>query len=193
MSSDKELVRTIKSGNTRAFERLVRQYQRLVAHVVMRMIPNSADREDICQEVFIKVYQKLDEFRFECRLSSWIGRITYNTCVNHLQKKSVPLLSESMPDGRTVECLPSFATAPDDLSEERDMSRRLHEEIDRMPLHYGIVLTLYHLCEMGYAEIAQTLQLPLGTAKSHLFRARRLLKERLLARYELEELWHSGT
>jgi RNA polymerase sigma factor (sigma-70 family) len=193
MDTDRDIVTRVKSRERRAFELLVKNHQRLVSHIVFRMIPNATDREDICQEVFISVFQKIDRFRFECQLSSWIGRIAYNRCLNHLQKKQVPLFEDSSGDDLSIDSCPDRSAPPDLWEEQRDRSRRLNEEIDQLPLRYGLVLTMYHLCEMGYAEIAQITEQPEGTIKSHIYRARKLLKERLLQRYQPEELWQTGT
>lgn len=193
MDADREIINRITCGERRAFETLVTKHQRLVSHIVFRMIPNGADREDICQEVFISVFQKLSKFRFECQLSSWISRIAYNRCLNHLQKRQVPLFEDKSAEGLTVDSCPGNSQAPDCWEEQRDCSRRVNEEIDRLPLQYGLVLTLHHLCEMGYSEIARITEQPEGTVKSHIYRARKLLKERLMARYQPEELWQTGT
>lgn len=193
MNSEQTLVHDILGGNQGAFRGLVQQYERLVRQIVYRMVTNEADREDIAQEVFIKVYQHLGEFRGDCKLSSWIGRIAYNTALNQIQKKRPDLYEDHAPGERTVDSESGDGFTPDEFSEQRDLSRRLHEEIDRLPIHYGIVLTLYHLCEMRYEEISEIIQLPVGTVKSHLFRARKALKEQLLARYDMEELWQTGS
>lgn len=193
MQSEQTLVNDILGGNQGAFRGLVQQYERLVRQIVYRLVVNEADRDDVSQDVFVKVYQHLGEFRGDCKLSSWIGRIAYNTALNHLQKKRPDLYDDHAPADRSLDCESGDWCGPDQFSEERDLSRRLHEEIDRLPVHYGIVLTLFHLCEMRYEEIAEVIQLPVGTVKSHLFRARKALKERLLARYDMEELWQTGT
>jgi RNA polymerase sigma-70 factor (ECF subfamily) len=193
MNGEQTLVEDILGGNRGAFRALVQQYERLVRQIVGRLVGNDADREDVAQDVFVKVYEHLGEFRGECKLSSWIGRIAYNTALNHVQKKRPELYEDRWPGERTVDSECSGGSGPDEDSEYRDLSRRLHEEIDRLPLHYGIVLTLFHLCDMRYEEIAEVIQLPVGTVKSHLFRGRQALKEQLLAHYDMEELWQSGT
>jgi RNA polymerase sigma-70 factor (ECF subfamily) len=189
----KLLVKKTLAGNKKAFESLIEHHQRLVSHVVFRMIQSPADREDICQDIFLKVYENLGGFKFESKLSTWIAKIAYNTCLNHLEKKRVLLFDDISGDDRSLESLPGNAVAPDRLAEEKQTSSLLHSEIGKLPVHYRTIITLYHLDHMSYNEIAEAMDLPGGTVKSHLFRARRLLKERLISKYQPEDLCNLNT
>jgi RNA polymerase sigma factor (sigma-70 family) len=190
---NKLLIKKTLAGNRKAFESIIRQHQRLVSHIVFRMVSNQADREDICQDVFVKVYQHLGSFQFESKLSTWIAKIAYNTCLNYLEKKKVLLFDDISGEERSLESLPGNGTGPDRLAEEKEVSSLLRSEIERLPVHYRTIITLYHLDRMSYKEIAETMELPQGTVKSHLFRARRLLKERLTSKYQPEDLCNSNT
>lgn len=190
MTNSKELIEKITSGNTEAFKSLINNYQRLVCHVVFRMVANEQDRQDVCQDVFIKVYQNLDKFKFDSKLSTWIAKIAYNTCINYLRKKKIPLCGDVSGENGSLEKYLSTTATPDDFAEDQDLSLRLQNEIMKLPVQYRTILTLYHLDEMSYAEIAKITRLPDGTVKSYLFRARKLLKEKLNAKYQQEELWH---
>ena len=90
---EKYIVDEVLAGNREAFVILIKQYEGLVLHIVTPLIGVNEDREDICQNVFIKVYEKLNTFQFKSRLGSWIGNIAYNTSINFLQKKKNILLS----------------------------------------------------------------------------------------------------
>jgi RNA polymerase sigma factor (sigma-70 family) len=188
MTDCRRLVRTILTGDKEAFRALVERYQRLVSHVVFRMIPNQADREDLCQEVFLKVYENLPTFRFDAKLSTWIARIAYNTSVSHLEKAKAYLYERESAEDDPLKRITDSSALPDEYAQARDLSCRLAGEIEGLPVLYGTILNLYHLEGMSYDEIRQIMQLPEGTVKSYLFRARRLLKERLLAKYQREEL-----
>ncbi|OGC79682.1 MAG: hypothetical protein A2145_04495 [candidate division Zixibacteria bacterium RBG_16_40_9] len=189
MAETSELVKEILSGNTRAFENLIQEYRQLVSHIVFRMIPNPQDREDICQEVFIKVYQNLADFRFESKLSTWMAQIAYNLSINYLrQKKMISIEDLAVSEDQEVN-LPAESIQPDKSVEEKDISQRLKNEIDNLPLQFRAIVTLFHLDQMSYDEIGKILNLPEGTVKSYLFRARKLLKERLLSKYQLEDIW----
>lgn len=187
-SESRLLVVEVLNGNPVAFETLIGHYQKLVSHVVFRMVVNRSDREDICQEVFVKVYQNLAGFNFQCKLSTWIARIAYNACVNHLEKKRVPLLDDLYPEKNELEKYPSNAVTPECYAEEQDVSVRVRAEIEKMPARFRAVVTMYHLDEMSYEEIAEVTGMPLGTVKSYLFRGRRLLKDRLTEKYRLEDI-----
>lgn len=187
------LVKKTLAGNKKAFQSIVEQHQRLVSHVVFRMVQNPADREDICQDVFLKVYEHLGGFKFESKLSTWIAKIAYNTCLNYLEKKRVPLFDDLTPEEQSLESFPSRVQGPDRIVEEKEASVLLRSEMNTMPVHYRTILTLYHLDQMSYKEIGETMDLPEGTVKSYLFRARRLLKDRLMAKYQREDLCNSST
>jgi RNA polymerase sigma factor (sigma-70 family) len=183
------LINAVLSGDTQAFKRLIEEYKKLVVHIVFRMVKQERDREDLAQEIFLKVYQNIATFRRECKLSTWIARIAFNTCCNHLEKKQLPMFADIGPEELTIDSFACECSLPDELAEHADMSRRLRDSIDELPPQYGIILTLYHLEEMSYREIGEITEMPEGTVKSYLFRGRRLLKKRLLQKYRVEDLW----
>ena len=189
MDDERGLVGRVLDGNVDAFEHLIDKYKALVVHIVYRMVANREDREDICQEVFMKIYRNLAGFRFESKLSTWIARVAYNTCMNHLDKKREILVDEVRPDPETLDCLSGDTDRPDEVAEDLDVSLRLRAEIEKLPATYRTILTLYHLEEMSYNEIGEIMDVPEGTVKSHLFRARKHLRARLLSRYRKEDLW----
>lgn len=189
MHENRALVERVLAGDNYAFEKLIKKYQRLVTHIVFRMVPNRADREDLCQDVFLKVYKNLQKFRFDSKLSTWIGRIAYNGCLNYLEKKKVPLYDDITDETKEFEQSASADPGPDVLAENRNIGKLLNEEIEKLPVNYRTIVTLYHLDEMTYNEISDVMGLPEGTVKSYLFRARKLLKEALQSKYRAEELW----
>jgi RNA polymerase sigma factor (sigma-70 family) len=184
------LVKKTLAGNKKAFESIIEGHQRLVSHIVFRMVQNTSDQEDICQDVFLRVYENLRGFQFESKLSTWIAKIAYNTCLNYLEKKRVPLFDDLTSEEKTIETVSDCGYRPDQIAEGRETSYLLRDEIDKMPVHYRTILTLYHLHQMSYNQIAEIMELPQGTVKSYLFRARRLLKKNLMAKYQREDLCH---
>jgi RNA polymerase sigma factor (sigma-70 family) len=188
-SESRLLVAEVLNGNSAAVKTLIERYQKLVSHVVFRMITNRSDREDICQEVFIKVYQNLAGFHFESKLSTWIARIAYNACINHLEKKRLLLLDDLHREENALEQYPSDVATPDHYTEMQDIATRVRSEIDKLPVHFRAVVTMYHLEQMSYEEIVEVTGMPLGTVKSHLFRGRKFLKDRLSEKYQLEDIW----
>src|SRR5512137_1325047 len=88
------LLERVKAGDRWAYRTFIEKYQRLVAAIVFRMVYNAADREELSQEVFLKIFAHIGEFQGGAKVSSWIGRITSNTCINHLRKKRLPLFDD---------------------------------------------------------------------------------------------------
>lgn len=173
--NDAELIKQILNGSSNAFELLVNRYQKLVVHITLRIIQRQEDAEDVCQEVFLKIYQNLKKYRHECKLSTWIATVAYNTSLNHLRryKNGDQVKSD---DPVSFERTTAIRT---DEYEKADLYQYIRKQIDQLPLQYRTVLTLYHLEEFSYQEIEQITGMPEGTIKNYLFRAKALLKEKL--------------
>lgn len=158
-----------------AFTFLVNRYQKLVVHITGRLIQRNDELEDICQEVFLKVYQNLGKYRNECKLSTWIATIAYNTSINYLRKYKKG--DEVNPDDSAA--LRNLADYKSNDFERTDLHRYIRDQIELLPVQYRTVLTLFHLDEFSYQEIEQITGMPEGTIKSYLFRAKAILKEKL--------------
>jgi RNA polymerase sigma-70 factor (ECF subfamily) len=187
--TEREIVEKTISGDGEAFREIIDTHKRLVYHIVTRMLANVSDHEDVCQDVFIKVYRNLNKFKHGSKLSTWIAAIAHNTCINFLKKKKVPLIEDYREGEKPADDLMADFNLPSQDAEKADTRARLNLGIARLPVQYRNILTLYHLEEMSYFEICEVTGLPEGTVKSYLFRARKLLKEALLKKYEKEELW----
>ena len=185
---EKVLVSRILDGQVDEFQHIISNYQKLVWHMAARIVKSENDREDICQDVFVKVYKNLRSFKFESKLSTWIGRIAYNCSVNFVQKKKPELYEDISPEGVTLDSLESDFILPDSSAENNNVAKILNKEIMSLPMMYRTILTMFHLEEMTYNEIADITKLPEGTVKSHLFRARKELKKRLEVKYTKEDL-----
>ena len=176
--NDAELVEQILNGNNNAFRYLVANYQRLVLHVVGRIVRRQDEVEDICQEVFIKVFRKMKRFRGESRLSTWIATIAYNTSISHVRK--LARRGEQLyEDNPAVIALERDESLNQKVVEKEEAKKILMEMIELLPVNYRTVLTLFHLEEFSYKEIEEITGMPEGTIKSYLSRARKLLKEKL--------------
>ena len=194
-NSDRELVRKILSGDNNAFAVLIRNNQRLVFSITLRMLNNPSDNEDICQDIFIKAFTNISKFKFESRLSTWIARIAYTTCSNHVQKKKISLLDDLVTkvdedtDGESLSNrIPDESgEMPDDALFSKEVKARLDREIKLLPPLLKTIIGLYHQEEMSYAEISCIMELPIGTVKSYLFRGRRLLRDRLINKIKQED------
>jgi RNA polymerase sigma factor (sigma-70 family) len=184
---EKILIESVLLKDRAAFEKLIRQYEGLVIHIVGPLISNEKDREDICQDVFLKVYEKLHTFQFRSKLSTWIGNIAYNTSINYLQKKKNILLddifkSNNDNDSATYENFISKneTQSPERLLIQKEESRLLAAAVSKLPVIQKTLLLLFHNDELSIDEISLVVEMPVNTVKSHLFRARISLKEMLL-------------
>ena len=160
-----------------AFRHLIKQNERLVAHMIGRLIDHREDREELCQDVFLRVYEKLGEFSFQSKLSTWIATIAYRHGVNHLRKKKIE--TSDIPE---EESFTAHFISDNDIEEEladREMDSMILQWIHQLPVHYKTVLTLYHVDSMNYQEIENITGMPEGTVKNYLFRGRHLLKEKV--------------
>ena len=186
MEDDRSLVTGILKGEPRAFQMLIKQNERLVAHMIGRLVKDRNELEELCQDVFLQVYKKIGEFNFKSKLSTWIATIAYRMAVNNLKKKKMQFLDLGDDDGfreRFIE-----ASDPGRLVEEKDQERFVLQLVDRLPPHYKSVLMLYHVEGLSYTEIAEITEMPEGTVKSYIFRARNLLKESIMKYIGKEEL-----
>jgi RNA polymerase sigma factor (sigma-70 family) len=186
MIDDKGLVQRILEGDMHAFRLLISQHQRLVAHMIGRLVKNQEEKEGLCQDVFLKVHEKLGEFSFQSRLSTWIATIAYRHAINHLRKKK--LLYSDIPAEQDFNALFVEVESPESLMSEKDMDAFVFRLIDELPPQYKSVLTLYHVEDMSYPEICEVMSMPEGTVKNYLFRARKLLKEKVTMYLGKEEL-----
>ena len=175
--NDAVIVQQILNGNSNAFRFLVANHQKLVLHVVGRIVQKQEDVEDICQEVFMKVYSQLNKFRGESKLSTWIARIAYNTSITYVRKENNVIYSFDEHPGLVAQEHDQILS---NLSvEKEEVKHYLMLKIEELPIHYRTVLTLYHLEEFSYKEIEEITGMPEGTVKSYLSRARTILKNKL--------------
>lgn len=171
--ADEELVRLAASGDKQAFAELVRRHQGKVRGLLLRLTANPSVADDLAQEVFLRAYRGLVGFEGRARFSTWLYRIAYNVFLNHRTR------------GRQFDALPagfeSLAAAPEDehSATRCDMRRDLSAAIAALPERYRVVVTLYYLQDVSYPEIAEVLDVPLGTVKTHLHRAKKLLRKEL--------------
>jgi len=173
-ASESDLARRAAKGDQAAFAELVRIHQQAVYNVAFRMLGDVHDAEDAAQEAFLRAYKFFDSFDLERPLAPWLKRITLNVCLNHLEaERPDSSLDNDLPPPKDPHPGPEAQTAT------RQREERIRAEILRLPPRYRAVIELRHFQDMRYDEIAQALKRPLSAVKSDLFRARKLLAERL--------------
>lgn len=172
---DGSLVATALAGAGDAFGILVERYERAVYHLCLRTMRDPEDARDCTQEAFFKAYRSLRTFKPGARFSTWIFAIAYHACCDRLGTRKRFTDSE-MPDYADP------TPGPAAVAEAADEATALRLAIEGLPEKYRTVITLYHLQGRQYDEIARVLDLPMGTVKTHLFRAKDLLRKALVAR-----------
>jgi len=182
---DAQLVKASQQGDQDAFALLVQRHQRRVFNMVLRMLQDYEDAAEVTQEAFLAAWQGLPSFRGEARFPTWLYRIAYHCCLRQLERRKrerdlqAVIQAEQILDGLNEE------KQVEDILELRDRQAVVREQIEQLPTKYRMVLILRQLQEMTYEEMAAVLGMPVGTVKTHLFRARNLLKERLLLAQQL--------
>ncbi len=173
------LVAASKTGDQDAFAQLVQRHQRRVFNLVFRMLQQYEEANEVTQETFLAAWQGLPSFRGDARFSTWLYRIAYNCCLKQLeQRKRDKALQAAVQAEQSFQQESCDERAAEEL-EARERQALVREHLSLLPAKYRIVLILRHLQELTYEEMAEILTMPIGTIKTHLFRARNLLKERL--------------
>jgi RNA polymerase sigma-70 factor, ECF subfamily len=172
---EQELVERCRRGDEGAFQELVNQYKDLVFAIIARTARDASSSEDLAQEVFLRIHRGLPYFRGEARLSTWIYRIVANVCVQEQQSRKpvTQSLDEEHVDRRTP-----GGHSSRELSDLM-LRDRLEKAIARLPANYRLLVAAHYLQGVRYEELAEALNLPLGTLKTQLHRAKRQLRRLL--------------
>lgn len=176
---DATLIAQVRAGNEHANRFLIDKYKNLVWHLVLRMVDQPEDAEDLCQEIFLRVFRDIGKFRGESKLSTWIGAISYNMSITYLRKKRKNIMI-SVDDYLPVAWGKPAAESADEALDKSSMKKIVHHVIDSLPLQYRTVITLFYLEEMSYKEIEEITGMPDGTIKSYLSRGRQAIREGVL-------------
>ena len=184
-ATDQEVVELARKGKEVAYRELLRRYQRPVFSLIYRMVRDRELAEDLAQETFVKVLNALDRYRPEYKFSSWVFKIANNASIDHLRRKELDTLSlEGGPDATTPERVEATALqlgdqaeSPLDELEARELGSTIEKAIGCLRPEYRSCIILRHVEGRPYDEIAGILDLPLGTVKTYIHRARAELKE----------------
>ena len=187
MPQDEELlVKRIRLGDENAFAELVETHQKMVFNVALRYVRNYDDASDIAQEVFIKAFRSIDTFKGKSQLSTWLYRITVNVCLDFARKNklyyqnTVELETENE-EGEAVELpLPDMSYSPEMKLENKELHEALIGAIDALPKDAREIIIMRDINNMSYNEIAEVLDIELGTVRSRLARARMKLRNKLV-------------
>ncbi|WP_312308177.1 RNA polymerase sigma factor [Stenotrophomonas indicatrix] len=187
-SDDRALVGAIIDGSQAAFAQLVETHQRTCAHVIGRMAGDRDQVADLLQETFLAVFRQLHRFRFESSLRTWISRVAYTTALQHLRRRRLEaqwMVAVEVPEELGIG---DEGPGPAELSEALQAGRQLGAALERLSAPQRLIVGLHYLEDFDLAEIEQVTGLARGTIKSHLHRARQVLKQELVKHATAGEL-----
>jgi RNA polymerase sigma factor (sigma-70 family) len=171
----------IETGNQKAYAELMLHYRDSLYFMLLKMTNNPHDAEDLMIEAFGKAFKKLDQYTPDYAFSTWLFRIASNNCIDFIRKKRKSALSNSESNNDNgysndlIESLPSLGLDPEERIIKKQKIKMTHEVVDKLKPHYKTLIQLRYFKEYSYEEISKELNLPLGTVKAQLFRAREFL------------------
>jgi RNA polymerase sigma-70 factor (ECF subfamily) len=194
MIEEKELIKKAKAGDLDAYEQIIVLYEKKVFNLIYNLIRNQDDIEDIAQEVFIKIYRNLKNFKEESSLYTWIYRITVNICIDEMKKRrKVISIDEKIQlnDDEVDLQIPDNGKSLEEITEEKDERTKLMGLINKLPESARTMIVLRDIKEFTYQEISDILNINIGTVKSKINRARAMLKKLLGEDGTFEEIAES--
>jgi RNA polymerase sigma-70 factor, ECF subfamily len=184
---DADVVALAQQGRDTAFRELIRRYERPVFSLIFRMVRDRELAEDLAQDTFVKVLNHIDRYRPEFKLSSWLFKIANNVAIDHLRRRQLETMSiDGSPNAQTADAIEATSfdvsvqqeSALDEL-EARELGASIEQAIKQLRPEYRSCIMLRHVEGRSYEEIAATLDLPLGTVKTYIHRARHELRKAL--------------
>lgn len=170
MKEDLEIIKRVLSGEKESFSEIFLKHYDFIFKSVMKYISIEDKAKDITQDVFIKAYEKLETFKNDSKLSSWLYSIAYNLSINYITREKDKF--EELNDNYFFES----NETQDDIY-DKEMIKELSDALEELPAHYRIIIKLYYFDEKSYEEISKILNIPINTVKTHLFRAKNKIKK----------------
>lgn len=182
LDEDQVLIKKTLRGDRRAFEELMRKYERKIYSFVVRMVRNEDTAVDLTQDFFFKIFTVLEKYNFEYKFSTWAYRICYNLVIDHIRKNQAQV--DSL-DDETVSSRDLLDS--DNVSREDGFKALAREEtrdyvwrvVDEIPLKFRELILLRYIQDLKYEEIAEITSLPVGTVKNRIFKAKEILKQEM--------------
>ena len=168
--NERELVERCRRGDEGAFQELIDRYKTLVFALIARTVKDRSRAEDLAQDVFLRIHRGLPYFRGEARLSTWIYRIVANVCAQPRSPAAIAVSLDADPSAERA------TTVVDRRFGDLELRDRLEKAISRLPPHYRLLIAAHYLDGVQYEDLADALKLPIGTVKTHLYRAKQQLR-----------------
>jgi RNA polymerase sigma-70 factor (ECF subfamily) len=186
--TEQDIIQQVLGGNTRWYALLVDRHKDRALTLAVRLLGDRQEAEDLLQDAFIKAFKSLDQFRGEAKFGTWFYRILYNLGMTRVRRRRERGVSLESADSQEYEQVLAHHDEPSiqERLENEEVQLVIDEVIAGLPEKFKSVITLFYVQEMSYEEIATVLDTPLGTVKTNLFRARSMLKERVLGRMKGE-------
>jgi RNA polymerase sigma-70 factor (ECF subfamily) len=182
-TDDKTLITEALAGSQDAYKVLVERHRPAIYHIVFKFVREKEATADLVQETFMKAFASLETYRSEYKFSTWLYRIAANSAIDFLRKQRIRTLSLDATsedfDGRSEFDVPDLTYHPERDFEEHEKKISIQDAIDSLPEKYRQVILYRHKDDRSYDEIAEALNIPIGTVKARIFRARELLKKKL--------------
>ena len=179
--SDEELVARARKGDRTAFAHLVDRHRVSVFNLTLRILGNREDAEEAAQDAFVRAFRSLDRFRGDARFATWLYRIAVNVSLSSARRSRRDLSTTSLSepeddeDGLPMQ-IPDTSANPAERFEQAEFREQVRNLVSALPPIYSAVISMYHIQSLSYDEISEALELPIGTVKARLFRARAALR-----------------
>jgi RNA polymerase sigma-70 factor (ECF subfamily) len=170
---EKRIIQTVKAGNYRQFERLIEAYQRPLSVFIWRMVRNEDDTKDICQDTFFKAYKKIKSFKEKSKFSSWLFQIGYRKALDFMAKKKRQRTVLEKMEAK------SQISGNEKEFEIKQADQAVGKLIDGLQPNHRTALHLFYKEEMTYNEIASVMKVPINTVKSHIYREKEIIRDKL--------------
>lgn len=186
--TDRDIVEQVRAGNIRRYAVLVDRHKDRALTLATRLTSDRGEAEELVQDAFMRAFKNLDQFRGDAKFGTWFYRILYNLCMTKVTRRHHRAETLDDVDGPWLETMILEQGEPSihDRLEREELQEMISNEVDKLPEKYRLVIVLFYIQEMAYEEMVSILNMPIGTVKTNLFRARNLLKERVLGRLKGE-------
>lgn len=186
--NERDIIEQVRTGNTRQYSLLVDRHKDQAFTLAVRLTGDNEEAEELVQDAFLRAFKNLDQFRGDAKFGTWFYRILYNLCMTKVTRRRGKPEQLDVTDEKALDNLLVDEDEPSihERLEDEELQQMIAGEIERLPEKFRSVITLFYVQEMSYEEIVSVLGSPIGTVKTNLFRARALLRERILGRMKGE-------